>query len=230
MRIRAALLRVPGLAAILGLLLLGACASTDQTPKLVRTTLVDFQESFGDMTFKVLPAEEQIRLGINTDDPRFSFEGGISHYEALVLPDLAQPYFLKIDSEVVKNRLGYTGTIFFPVLTFLDADKQWLKTLDALPYVTQKPFGKTNYMTVSLQVSDELVAARYLVIHTQDDKLDKAIGYYEGEQLMQSNTFTSMMSTAIDKPRFRYEFTSWGWVRLKASSVSGLVGASASQY
>ena len=201
-------------------LVLGACASTDKIPKVVRTATVDFQDSFSDMVFKALPPEEQVRLEFSGDDPIFSFEGGSSHYEALALPDLAQPYVLRIDSEVVKNRLGYNGTLFFPVPTFLDADKKWIKTFDALPYVTQKPLGKTNYITVSLQVSDELAAARYVVIHTQEDKLNMAIGYYDGEVLMKSRNFNTMMTAPVDDPRYRYEFSPQGWVRLKAFKLS----------
>jgi len=211
-------------------LLLGACTSTDLKPNLVRTTTVDFETSFSDMTFKLLPADEQVRLGINVDDPRFKFEGGLSHFEALALPDLAQPYFLQIDSEVVKDRLGYTGTLFYPVLTFLDANKEWIKTFDALPYVVQKPYGKVNYMTVTLQMSDRPVAARYLVIHTQDDRLDKAIGVYEGEQLLQSSGFNTMMTSPVDKPRWRYEFADHGWVRLTASVERKIDAKSAVEY
>lgn len=215
MRIQSVSLPVFGLVFV-SLLLLGACASTDRIPKLVRTTNADFHRSFSDMTFKVLPAEQLVRLNIERDGPGFIFEGGPSHYEALVLPGLVQPYILQIDSQVVKNRLGYTGTLFFPVLTFLDANKQWIKTFDSLPYVTQTPFGKTNYITVSLQISGELVDARYVIIHTQDDKLDKAIGYYDGQDLMKSNNFSTMMTAPVDKPRWRYEFTTHGQVRLTA--------------
>jgi hypothetical protein len=218
MRIQSVSLPAAGLM-IASLLLLGACASTDRIPKLVRTTNADFQKSFSDLTFKVLPAEQQVSLVIDRDGPGFSFEGGPSHYEALVLPGLVQPYFLQIDSVVVKTRLGYTGTLFFPVLTFLDANKQWIKTFDSLPYVTQTPFGKTNYMTVSLQISDELADARYVIIHTQDNKLDKAIGYYDGQDLMKSNSFSTMMIAPVDKPRWRYEFTTHGQIRLTAYST-----------
>jgi hypothetical protein len=218
MRIQSVSLPAAGMM-IASLLLLGACASTDRIPKLVRTTNADFQKSFSDLTFKVLPAEQQVSLVIDRDGPGFSFEGGPSHYEALVLPGLVQPYFLQIDSVVVKTRLGYTGTLFFPVLTFLDANKQWIKTFDSLPYVTQTPFGKTNYMTVSLQISDELADARYVIIHTQDNKLDKAIGYYDGQDLMKSNSFSTMMIAPVDKPRWRYEFTTHGQIRLTAYST-----------
>ncbi len=214
MRNQSVFLRITGL--ILFSVLLGACASTDRTPKLVRTAMVDFDGSYKDMSFKVLPADEQVRLGIDADDPRFEFDGGVSHFEALVLPDLEQPYFLRIDSEVVKTRLGYNGTLFYPVLTFLDANKAWIKTFDALPYVIQKPFTGVDFMTVSLQVSDHLAGARYLIIHTEDDKLDKAIGVYEGEQLYKSSGFQTMMTSPGSKPRLRYEFAPQGWVRLVA--------------
>ena len=213
-------MRTSGFLAVLSLLLLGACASTDRKPKLVRTASVDFQESFRDMSFKLLPAEELVRLQIDVADPRFEFTGGASHYEALVLPDLVQPYIVQIDSEVVWGGFGHNGTLFFPVVTFLDENREWLNTFDALPYVVQKPFDSANYMTVSLQISDELAAASYIVIHTQDDKLNKAIGYFEGEALFQSSGFSTMMTSPVEKPRYRYEFSPLGWVRLKASMAS----------
>jgi len=130
-------------------LLLGACVNTDRTPHLVKTTPVDFKETFSDMVFKVLPAGQQVRLEFNRNDPVFSFQGGPSSYAALVLPDLPQPYVLRIDSEVVKTEIGNPGTLFFPVLTFLDAGKNWIKTFDSLPYVTQKPVSKTNYFSTN---------------------------------------------------------------------------------
>jgi hypothetical protein len=221
MRVRSVLTRIYSFAAILSLLLLGACVSTDRTPKLVRTASIDFQKSFSDMSFNVLPAEERVRLEINAADPRFNFTGGISYYEALVLPDLIQPYILQIDSEVIWGKPGYAGTLFFPVVTFLNENKEWLKTFDALPYVVQKRYGNANYMTVSLQISDELAAAHYIVIHTQDDKLNKAIGYHDGEALLQSSGFNTMMIAPVEEPRYRYEFVPLGWVRLKASLTSG---------
>jgi len=202
-----------------GLLLLGACSFTDRTPKLVRTAPVDFASSFADMSFKLLPPGKQVRLAVNDEDPLFHFEGGASHYEALALPDLAQPYLLRIDSEVLKSREHRYGAIFFPVITLLDENKNWIPSFDALPYVTQKPVTAKNYITVSLQISDEIAAARYLVIHTQEDKLNMAIGYYDGETLMQSNSFNTMMTAPLSSPRYRYEFISEGWVRITASSA-----------
>ncbi len=229
MRIRTVVIRIWGFVAILSLSLLGACASTDREPKLVSTASVDFQESFSEMSFSVLPAEKLVRLEIDRADPGFNFTGGTSRYEALVLPKLAQPYILQIDSEVVRGRFMHAGTLFFPVVTFLDENKEWLKTFDALPYVVQKPFGSVNYMTVSLQISDELASARYIVVHTQDDKLNKAIGYFEGEALLQSSGFSTMMTAPVEIPRYRYEFVPLGWVRLKASLTSGHTNVS-SQY
>ena len=201
-------------------LALGGCISSDREPVLVRPAPVDFYESFEQMTFKVLPPNEQVRLAINDSDPRFGVEKGVSHYEALALPDLAHPYILRIDSEVVKTDVYRNGTIFFPVLTFQDADKRWIRTFDSLPYVTQKPYDGRNYITVSIQISDELAAARYLVVHTQQDKFNKAIGRDDGQVLMQSKDFNTMLVPLHTEPRYRYEFAPAGWVRLKASPPS----------
>ena len=218
MRFRTAFSGRPLLPLFAGLLALGGCVSTDPEPVLVRSAPVDFHQSFEEMTFKVLPAQKQVRLAINDRDPRFGFEQGVSHYEALSLPELAQPYILRIDSEVVKTDAYRNGTIFFPVLTFLDADRKWLRTYDALPYVTQKPYDGRNYITVSIQISDELGAARYLVVHTQAEKLDLAIGRDRGKDLMQSRNFQTMMTAPITEPRYRYEFAPQGWVRIEASA------------
>ena len=202
------------------MLLLGGCVSSDREPVLVRTTPVDFHQSFEQMAFKMLPADEQVRLSITDQDPRYGFKKGVSNYEALALPELAQPYILRIDSEVVKTDAYRNGKIFYPVLTFLDADKKWLKTFDSLPYVTQKPFDGRNYITVSIQISDELADARYLVIHTTPDMFDMSIGRDDGQDLIQSKNFTTIMTPLHTEPRYRYEFAPHGWVRIRASLPS----------
>lgn len=203
------------LVSALAVLFLGAC-STDLDPVLVETTPVSFHESFAEMSFKQLPVEEEVRLSINYEDPVFSFRGGLSRYEALALPALPQPYVLKIESELVRDGAFDVGTIFFPVLTFLDSNKSPIRTFDALPYVTQKKAGREDYILALVQVSDQLEAARYVVIHTQDDKLHKAIGRDGGKDLMQSNSYTTMMFAPSTEPLYRYEFASSGWIRVMA--------------
>jgi hypothetical protein len=201
---------------ILGSLLLEGCLNTDLPPEIVKTAPVNFNESYDGMAFKLLPVDKKVRLAINEFDPNFRFEGGFSRYESLALPDLAQPYKLRIESEVVRKSIYGNGTVFFPVLTFLDANKKWIKTFDKLPYVTQKPYSGRNYILVYLQMSDELVAARYLVIHTQEDKFNMAIGSHDGQTLLQSSGYEQMMFAPSTKPRYRYNFVPEGWVRIKA--------------
>ena len=211
MRMRIHGVLVPALA----ILFLSAC-STDLDPELVETTPANFHESFTDMSFKLLPAEEEVRLSINYEDPVFSFKGGLSRYEALTLPVLPQPYVLKIESELVRDGAFDVGTLFYPVLTFLDSNKSPIETFDALPYVTQKKAGREDYILALVQISDQLEAARYVVVHTQDDKLDKAIGRDGGKDLMQSNSYDTMMFAPSTEPLYRYEFAPSGWIRVMA--------------
>ena len=219
MQIQAKRLRIQSvLIASLAALLLGAC-STDYKPELVKTTPVTFYDSFSQMEFKDLPGEEELRVGIHYEDPAFRFEGGLSRYEALRLPALPQPYLLRVESEVVRDSSVDVGTLFYPVLTFLDGNMAPIRTFDSLPYVMQKETGRANYIVSLVQISDELAAARYVVIHTQDDKLDKAIGRDQGKDLMQSKNFDTMMFAPITAPLYRYEFAPDGWLRLKAEAL-----------
>lgn len=196
--------------------LLGGCLNTDLPPEVVRTTPVNFNQSYQGMTFKLLPEDEKVRLAIDNLDPKFRFGGGFSRFEALALPDLVQPYKLRVESEVVRESIYGYGTLFYPVLTFLDANKKWIKTFDALPYVTRKPYTGRNYILVYIQISDELAAARYVVIHTQEDKYSKAIGSDKGKEILKSSGYKTMMFAPFTEPRYRYNFVPEGWVRIKA--------------
>ena len=204
------------LALLAGILSLGACVNHGVQPPMVIKAPEDFTHSFIDMTFKVMPANEEVRLAISNEDPSFQFSGGDSFFEALSLPNLAQPYLIKVESEVVSSAADPHGTLFFPVLTFLDANKENMLTIDSLPYVLQEPVSERNYMEASIQVSDELANARYLVVHTQTDKLEMAIARGDGQSLLRTGGYQTMMYAPSTKPRYRINFSPAGWVRLKA--------------
>lgn len=204
-------------ALLAGVLSLGACANYDVQPPVVIKAPKDFTNSFADMTFKQMPADEKVRLAINNEDPSFQFADGDSFYEALSLPQLAQPYLIKVESEVVTSSTDYHGEIFFPVLTFLDTNKKNLLTVDSLPYVLQEPVADRNYMVASIQISDELAPARYVVVHTQNDKLHMSIARGDGQSILRSSGYQTMLFAPTTKPRYRVNFSPDGWVRLKAS-------------
>ena len=195
---------------------LGACASHGVQPPVVIKAPENFTRSFTDMAFKVLPADEEVRLAVNDEDPGFQFSGGMSFYEALSLPDLAQPYLIKVQSELVTGASDLHGEIFFPVLTFLDENKENVLTVDSLPYVLQEPAAERNYMEASIQISDQLSGARYLVVHTQNDKLDMSIARGDGQTILRSSGYQTMMYAPSTKPRYRVNFSREGWLRIKA--------------
>lgn len=197
-----------------GLLLLGACAGNN--PNYVVSVPGEGSDSFESMAFKVLPAGKKVRLAIDSDDARFNFEGGYSYYEALSLPEMGQPYILQLESEVVRETEDKIGRIFFPVLTFLDQDKQKIQTFDALPYTLQTPFYGRNHILASVRVSENLSAARYVVIHTHDDKLDQAIATSDGKSLLRSGGFNTMIFAPVTEARYRIDFGSYGRIRLLA--------------
>ncbi len=201
---------------IVAALSLGACASHGVDPVVVIKAPEDFTNSFSEMTYKLLPANEQVRLAINNEDPAFNFEDGSSFYEALSLPLLAQPYEIKVQSEVVTSSADYHGEIFFPVLTFLDENKQHILSVESLPYVLQEPATERNYMQASIQISDELASARYMVVHTQPEKLQMSIARGDGRSILRSSGYQTMMYAPSTKPRYRVNFSDSGWVRIKA--------------
>ena len=201
---------------LVGALSLGACTNHGVQPPVVIKAPEHFTRSFSNMTFKQLPADEKVRLAINNEDPRFQFAGGDSFYEALSLPQLSQPYLIQVQSEVVTTSSDYHGELFFPVLTFLDANKENILTVDSLPYVLQEPAAERNYMEASIQISDELAGARYMVVHSQNDKLEMSIARGDGQSILRSSGYQTMMYAPSIKPRYRVNFSLDGWVRVKA--------------
>ena len=198
----------------IGLLALGACAGN--SPHYVVTVPGDCCDSFDTMAFKELPADKRVRLVIDSDDMGFKFEGGYSHYEALSLPEIAQPYILQIESEVVREGEDNKGKIFFPVLTFLDAKKEIVQTFDTLPYTLQTPFYGRNHIRASVKLAGKIASAKYVVIHTHDDKLDQAIATGDGKSVLKSGGFNTMVYAPLTKSRYRIDFGRDGRIRVLA--------------
>lgn len=214
---RKLLARFSRLALILSGLALGACASVSDSPHYVVSPPGECCEAFDQMTFKALPAGKTVRLLVDSDDPGFSFKGGYSRYEALLLPDMSQqPYTLQFESEVVRTSEDLRGTMFFPVLTFLDENKKLIRTFDALPYTLQTPFYGRNHIRSSVRVIGELVKAKYVVVHTQDDKLNQALATSDGKTTLQSGGFTTMIYAPTSAPRYRINFGENGRLKVLA--------------
>ncbi len=209
------------LALLLGILVLGACTGIGHSPHYVVSPPGDCCQSFEQMTFKALPVGKKVRLLVDGEDPGFKFEGGYSRYEALMLPTIDRPYILQLESEVVRSAEDMRGTLFFPVLTFLDGDKKHIRTFDALPYTLQTPFYGRNHIRASVRISGDLANARYVLVHTQDDKLDQAIATSDGESILRAGGFDTMLYAPITEARYRINFTRKGWVRVLAYAGEG---------
>ena len=205
----------------LGALLLGACAGFGDSPHYVVSPPGECCESFDEMAFKALPAKKKVRLSIDGEDPGFSFEGGYSRYEALLLPDLPKSYILQLESEVVRSAEDSRGTVFFPVLTFLDANKKKIRTFDSLPYTLQTPIYSRNHIRASVRISGELTKAKYVIVHTQDDKLNHALAISDGESLVRAGGFNTMVYAPLSDARYRINFAKIGWVRVRAFVAKG---------
>jgi len=201
---------------LLSVTALGACTTRAMNPPVVLKEAEAFTNSFTEMPYQFLPADQEVQLVIDNTDSSFHFSGGDSYYEALTLPGLEQPYEIQIRSDLVTSKSDLHGEILFPVLTFLDTNKQFLMTLDNLPYVLKEPYTKKNYMQASVQVSDQLAEARYMVIHTQDDKLNLAIAKGDGQSILHTGGYQTMMFAPQTKPRYRVNFSATGEVKIKA--------------
>jgi hypothetical protein len=202
---------------LLSVTALSACTTRAMNPPVVVKEVETFTNSFLAMPFMLLPAGEEVQLLINNQDASFRFAGGDSYYEALTLPDLARPYVIKVRSDLVTTKSDLHGEIFYPVLTFLDTQKQVLMTLDNLPYVLKEPATAKNYMQASVQISDQLANARYMVVHTQDDKLNQAIAKGDGQSILRTGGYQTMLFAPQTKPRYRVNFSATGQVKITAS-------------
>ena len=143
-------------------------------------------------------------------------ETGRSYVEALVLPTLATPYQLAIASEVVHQRGDKHPSILFPVLTFLDENKNAIASFTDLPLRFDARVFRRSHMAVVMKIGDELAAARYALIHTDIAKQDYAVSTKNPERLLKSSGFDSMIYAPVSDPRYRIDFGPEGWIKLEA--------------
>jgi hypothetical protein len=67
-----------------------------------------------------------------------------------------------------------------------------------------------------VRVSGELSKAKYVIVHTQDDKLDQALATSDGESLLRAGGFSTMLYAPLTDARYRINFAKNGWVRVLA--------------
>lgn len=208
--------------------LLGACANLSSvgTPtystKEVLYGAEKCCESLSSLTFKQLPLNQKVRLAVDSNDAVYHYAKDRSSFvEALRLPPNAQSSLLEIESEVVYDRNTKEKQIFFPVLTFLDADKQVIESVEANTVNLQLPLLSKGYMRLLVRLNGKLNEARYLLIHTTEEKLNHAVSKIEGSTLLQTKGFDTMIFAPVGKPRYRINFGLEGWVNVILSHSSG---------
>ena len=169
---------------------------------------------YAKLSYKYLPAGKSVRLAINRDDQSMVFEGGKSFVEALVLPAVKTPYLIEVQSEMVVAGDERHGSIFFPVLTFLDANKKPIRTFNELPGRFRTHLSKKPQYRTAITIDQSLANARYLLVHTDASQLNYAISTKNPETRLQASGFESMLYAPTSKARYRVNFSAEGWVDL----------------
>ncbi|MFT5606906.1 MAG: hypothetical protein ACI9PZ_000705 [Parvicella sp.] len=185
-----------------------------------KQTAAECCETLDSLQYKQLPLNEKVRLAVNRDDAIYHYaKDGSSFVEALALPLNAQSSLLEIEieSEIVHNRDLDEKHIFFPVLTFLDGNKKVIKTVDSETVSFQSPTFSKAFMRVVVRLTGDIRDARYVLIHTTEEKLDYAISKTDENLLLQTSGFDTMIFAPIKSPKYRVNFGSEGWMRVTVS-------------
>lgn len=127
----------------------------------------------GALSYEGLADPSSHKFTIDQSDPLVAFpDGGKSFVKAFALPAAAVDYHLVIRSYTLVH--GFTGTgLYYPLVTFLDADKKSISTTSAADLKLQwggvgsdepdEPARVKIDVTITPQSQ-----ARYLVIHTEE--------------------------------------------------------------
>jgi hypothetical protein len=129
--------------------------------------------SFDELNYREIPYPADLDFSIDDHSPVFDFgRSGKSRFVAFKLPEVGTPYHLDLRSYFMRD--GTDGAVFFPLVTFLDAEKKPIYTSDAVELsfvdnlVSDEPLKpvRLRYMT---EVSPR---DRYIVIHTSRDLIE----------------------------------------------------------
>ncbi len=201
--------------------LAGGCANLSSIGKTRYTATEAIQtagqccEVIANLRFKQLPANKKVRLAVNRDDAIYHYaQGAASFVEALALPQNSQYSLLEIESEVVKNRDSRKRHIFYPVLTFLDENKQVIETIEDTERSLQSPLFARDHMRIAVRLNGNLANARYVLLHTTEDKLNYSLSKTETNELLQTQGFDTMIFAPVKDARFRINFGAEGWVKV----------------
>ncbi len=213
----------PVVALISAGLLLSGCASMRggnyESSEVLQLSPVN--DGYQSLSYKYLPAGKRVRLAIDRHDQSMVFEGGKSFLEALVLPEVAIPYLLEIQSEIVVAGDENHARIFYPVLTFLDAAKQPIQTFSDLPAKFRTPLIRKANIRTAITVDQSLANARYLVVHTDASQLDYSISTKSPSKLLKAGNFSTMIYAPVSEPRYRVNFGPEGWIKLQIKRKAG---------
>ncbi len=210
---------------ILATALMGGCAgmsslgSSAYSVQEAKNTAGECCETLSSLQFKQLPANQKVRLAVNRDDAIYHYAKGQSSFvEALTLPLNSQSSLIQIESEVVHNRDSSKKHIFYPVLTFLDADKKVIKTIDPSEASLQSPLFARAHMRIAVRLTGDIRDARYVLLHTTQEKLNYAISKTQESMFLQTGGFDTMIFAPIKDPRYRINFGAEGWVKILVST------------
>jgi hypothetical protein len=142
--------------------------------------------SFAELKYEQLTYPADLSISIDDHSPVFDFDrAGKSRFAAFELPQPGTPYRLVLRSYLLGDGL-FDKAAFFPLVTFLDADKKPFYTSSAL-LLKFVPFTLTNepsepsrleFARVIMPPDPERyeTPARYIVIHTSRELIESG-GY-----------------------------------------------------
>jgi hypothetical protein len=127
-----------------------------------------------DLPYETLPFPTDERFNIDDKSPILAFgDQGQSHVKGFELPVRSQEYQLVLQSRVFMGGFMHLAA-FFPLITFLDAEKKPMQTTDWTVISAQFPDVHATYLEISRRV-EPTTPFRYMVVHSNRLPTDCAL-------------------------------------------------------
>jgi len=116
-----------------------------------------------------------LKVSITGNDPVFSFEGaGKSYFSAFELPPTAKMVVIKSALIVGNPIISTQNFYFYPLVTFLDAQKKPILTSKLEQLVYRKTNFENSYIELSQPVPSD---AKFFIMHTSEQLLERQINF-----------------------------------------------------
>lgn len=143
------------------------------------------------------------------------FRSGKSFSRVIELPNLEGEYLLQLDSVVYRPHVDLQPKALYPMVVLLDNSFGPIATFDNEPVDLRQPVLGPELVRIILTVP-EGSPARYAILYTSEDKTRLGMTTRSPVELVQKDSFGSMLYTRPTQTRYKIQFETTGMVNMLA--------------